>query len=394
MNAHDAPPRRTLRLVFSGLAAALALALLFLLRPAQKVDELRIGVLAPLSNTHLRLGLSLRALGELERRINAEGGLEAAGKRHKLRLVVRDSGNQMELLLSSVNQLLKHEGVSAIIGPFFSREAQPVAGLAEAARVPMLLPTASMPELTRGRSYVFRACITDTAQAQALAAFAVGELRQRRAAVLFDEADPYSSGQAELFRQAFARQGGEVVSREPYVPGRKDFSEQLGRIRASGAGVLLLPNFPDDLRLQMAQARKAGFKGVFLGGDGWDSDRSLRTLPEAQGAFFSADFAVETLPVRAREEISGYETVLGEALDKEAVLSLDCLGLLLAAAKAGGGSGPEALRKGLGLLHDYEGLTGRISFGLGGDAVRGVHILGIAEGRAHLRRAMPAQAEQ
>ena len=225
-----------------------------------------------------------------------------------------------------------------------------------------------------------------------MARFAREDLGLRRAALLYDEADAYPSGLARLFCEAFESQGGQVTAREAYASGAVDFAAQLARIRASGAQVLFLPNFPKDLVRQMTQARKAGFNGVFLGGDSWGTDSSLRGLAEAEGSFFSSDYAEESLAGQNRADAERYRQELGVPLDKNAALTLDALGVLLAAASAVGSVDPVSLRAGIASLREYEGFTGRLSFGHGGDAARSAHILVIEGGQTRCRKQLgPAQ---
>ena len=225
-----------------------------------------------------------------------------------------------------------------------------------------------------------------------MARFAREDLGLRRAAVLYDEADAYPSGLARLFCEAFERLGGQVTARESYATGAADFAAQIARIRASGAQVLFLPNFSKDVVRQMTQARTVGFSGVFLGGDSWGTDTALRGLAEAEGAFFSSDYAEESLSGQNRVEAERYHTELGVPLDKNAALTLDALGVLLAAASAVGSVDPVSLRAGIASLREYEGFTGRLSFGHGGDAARSAHILVIEGGQTRCRKQLgPAQ---
>jgi branched-chain amino acid transport system substrate-binding protein len=254
----------------------------------------------------------------------------------------------------------------------------------------MVSPSASNPLLTKGRNSVFRVCMVDTVQGRIMARFAQEDLGLRRAAVLFDEADAYSDGLAGLFSESFGLLGGQVTARETYVTGATDFTAQLARIRASGAQALFLPNFPADVVLQVAQARAAGFSGVFLGGDSWDSDKSIHALPQAEGAFFSTDFAWSSLAGQLLHEAERYRQELGAPLDKNAALTLDALGVILAGAKAAGSADPVSLREGIASLRGYEGFSGRLSFERGGDAVRGAHIMAIEGGQARCRKELGA----
>lgn len=372
-------------LLLAGLAALLLAGLLLLPGCERKPQEqeLRIGLLIPLTNTPDRF-IAHRAAEQYVSRINAAGGVDTPSGKARVRLFVEDTGNQIERVMNAANRLIQVDRVAAMVGPYYSREATPVGAVAEAAQVVMLTPTASSPEVTRGRGYVFRACLVDTDQAQAMASCAVKDMRLATAAVLYEAGDAYSRGLAGYFRDFFTSLGGRVVLFEGHPPDARDFTGAMGRVRASGASLLYLPNYSHYLKLQVVQARAAGFSGVFMGADSWDGDRSLHTIPEAEGAVFTADFFPGGLGEKARSELDSYAAVLGEPLDKDSVLTLDSLALILAAAGKAQSLAPRDLREGLLALRGFEGLTGRISFRANGDTDRSVHVLKVAGGRTEL----------
>lgn len=371
-----------------GVLRALCAALLLLLSacsgPQGPSEEYRLGLIEPLSSPD-RFSAYL-VLQERVNALNSEGGVEVGGRKVKVKLLVEDSGGTTEKAMSVMGKLVQQERVSGIIGPFYSRDAIPVAAALETLRVPMLTPSATNPEVTRGRKFAFRVCQLDSDQGRVLARYAYGELGLRKAAVLYDEADAYSSGLAGYFAGVFSAMPGASVQREAYASGTKDFLRQLARIRASGAQLLLLPNFPADLAPQIQQARAAGFAGIFLGGDSWDTDHGFHSLPEVQGAFYSTDFAPTAAdPVRLAEALAMAEKN-GTKLGKNAALTLDALDLFIAAARKVGSTDPVSLRSGLASMSGFEGLTGTISFSPGsGDPVRSTCLMEIQGARSTLR---------
>ena len=174
-----------------------------------------------------------------------------------------------------------------------------------------------------------------------------------------------------------------------YAPGTEDFKERLDRVLAFKAQALFLPNFQADLTRQLGQARAAGFRGMFLGGDSWDSGRSFHTLPEAQGACFSVEYAVGSLGEETRRAAEELTAKAGAELDKNTALTLDAMELLFAAARAVGGTDSVSLRSGLTSLQGFKGLTGSISFAQGGDPLRSVRIMTISGGKLVERKELP-----
>ena len=385
MPSGRAQPRGARCLALCGLAALCALtALAACSRGAAPDEEFRIGLLVPLSGAP-SLVEAQRAAEALVAQVNAEGGLAVGGRRLKVRLLVADTGGQVERVMIAASRLIRQERVSALVGPYYSREALPVADVAEQSQVPLVSPTASSPQVTQGRHYVFRVCLVDTVQGRVMARYAFEALGLRRAAVLYDEADAYSGGLARLFCDGFSLLGGQVPTRETYPTGASDFRAQLARIRASGAQALFLPNFTGDVPRQMAQARAAGFAGVFLGGDSWSESEAIFGLPQAEGAFFSSNFVSKAFAGQRAQDAELLKRQ-GIPLDSVTAQTLDALGVVLAAAQAAGSVDPVSLCAGIASLRGYEGFTGRLSFERGGDALRSAHVLVIEAGQARSRK--------
>jgi branched-chain amino acid transport system substrate-binding protein len=362
-------------------------------RSEQEPTEFRIGMIAPITHS-VRFTGHLLAQARVDE-LNAQGGVEIGGRKLKVRLFVEDADSRVELAMSAMSRLIQQERVSAIIGPYYSRDAIPVAAAVESLRVPMLSPSATNPAVTRGHSYAFRVCQVDSDQGAALARYAHDELGLRKAAVLYDEADAYSAGLAGYFREAFASYPGTALVSERYTSGTTDFSDQLARIRAAHAQVLLLPNFPPDLALQLPQARAAGFAGLFLGGDSWDTDAGFHSLPEAQGSVYSTDYSDVAADPRLLASAQALAAKSGSEVVKNTALTLDALELVIAAAQRVGSTDPVSLRSGLAELSGFEGLTGLISFTGRGDPERSVYVVGIDGGSLALRaRLAPAHKRQ
>lgn len=385
---------RLLYALFAALAAMLALAACSgePEKPSGS-SELRIGLIANLSGPS-RFDAHELALARVAQ-VNAAGGVEVGGRKIPVRLIVADNAGQVEQSMAAVTRLVQQERVSAVIGPYLSREALPVAASLEALRVPMITPTASNPAVTKGRKFIFRMCQLDSDQGVVLSRVVHATLGLRRAAVLYDESDAYSAGLAGFFRVAFSSLPGTAVAMIPYASGTQDFLPQLSRVVASGAQVLFLPNFPGDLAHQLPQARAAGFAGQFLGGDSWDSDRDFHALPEAQGAFYTTNFSPEGVDQTLLARAQALASKPGLSLVQNHALTLDALELLLVTASSTGSTDPVSLRSGLAAVRGFQGLTGELSFNEDGDPARTVFLVAIGGGerRLHVRIDPPAKGE-
>ncbi|HEX2860894.1 MAG TPA: ABC transporter substrate-binding protein, partial [Lacunisphaera sp.] len=166
------------------LAAALAATL-----PA--AEPIRLGEIAPLSGKEAAFGQQahrgiLLAIAE----INARGGV--LGRQ----LVVISEDNQSKPGDSATvgKKLISREKVVALLCTGTSSNALEVAPLAQASRVPLMATTATAPEVTEKRNYVFRACFIDPFQGAVLAKFTTGSLKAKRIAVLTSVSSSYSVG--------------------------------------------------------------------------------------------------------------------------------------------------------------------------------------------------------
>ena len=317
------------------------------------------------------------------REVNDAGGLNVGGYKHKVVLIIEDNEDRAEIGVSTALSLINQEGVTAIVGPNKSRNAIPVATICEKARIPMISPISTNPQTTAGKKYVFRATFADDFQGKILASFAYNDLGVRKAAVLYDIASAYNRELAEIFKHVFEKNGGRVVAFETYTSDQnQDFRPQLLRIRDSEPELLFLPNYDQEVPLQVRQARQLGITTTFLGSDSWPRiGAELLKNQEFEGSFFSDSWSKD----RAGSNAQGFIRCYREAYKKDpsslAALTYDAFGLLFHAIQSQGRADPESIRNGLANIKNYNGVTGNISYQGSGNPAKSAVILQIKEGR-------------
>jgi len=375
-----------LRHLFLGLLTTVATACTA--APAAAPAEIRIGLITTLSGDLAEsYGSSTVDAAKLAlQTVNDAGGLDIGGQKQKITLHIEDDQDRAELATRAAQKLINQDRVAALIGPSLSRNAIPVADVSEGARIPMISPNSTNPTTTAGKKYVFRVDFIDPFQGRVIARFARDELHAQSAAVLYDVASAYNKGIAEVFRQVFTEAGGQVVAFESYTSGEKNFAPQLARIKQSGASVLFLPNYDNDVPTQAQQARQTGITAILLGADAWGTLKAEH-LGELEGSFFSTDWAIEAPGERSQAFVKRFRDTYNRPPNNIAALAYDAVGLLLASMRSQGKSDPEAIRAGLSAITDYAGATGTIGYaGGGGDPVKSALILQIKGGRVVLDR--------
>ncbi|MEJ2071614.1 MAG: ABC transporter substrate-binding protein, partial [Syntrophobacterales bacterium] len=244
---------------------------------SKETNDIRIGVNAEITGSKPTVGDSCKNAAQLlVAQVNADGGLKVGDKKWPITLFIEDNEDKPESAAAVAKKLISQNNVLAILGPNASGNAIPTARICEDAKVIMISPWSTNPKTTENMKYVFRACFVDDFQGQVMAKFARDNLKANTAAVLYDVASEYNKGIAEIFKKEFEAMGGKVVAFESYTKDDKDFSSQLTKIKAANPDVLFLPNYYNEVPLQVQQARRLGLTCAIIGSDSWGSDELLK----------------------------------------------------------------------------------------------------------------------
>ncbi len=361
----------------------LALTLALLGCGAKSEQEVRLGVNAELTGSKPTVGDSCKkAMELLAEQVNQAGGVKVGDRTIPLKLFIEDNEDKAESAAAAAQKLISQNNVLAIIGPNASGNAIPAARICEDSGVIMISPWSTNPKTTEGKKYIFRACFIDDFQGRVMAKFAREHLKAATAAVLYDVASEYNKGIAEFFKQFFEADGGKVVAFTSYTTGDKDFSSQLTTIKAASPQVLFLPNYYNEVPLQVKQARHQGLTCAIIGSDSWGS-QELLTLGGAdlEGAFFSTHYAADIATPKAQRFIKAYEAKYGKKPDDVAALTYDAGMMLCNAITQAGSLDRQKVRDVLAQGKEFEGVTGKMTFQGSGDPVKSAVILEVKDGR-------------
>ena len=319
--------------------------------------------------------------------INAQGGVLG----RPLELISEDDRSITEEARTAAQKLLQRDEVVALLGEVASSRSLAAAPEAQRAAIPMISPASTNPKVTEVGPYVFRTCFIDPFQGAVMARFAREELGAKRVAILFDFKQDYSVGLAEFFRKKFLEDGGEIVADERYTSGDIEFRAQLTTIRAAKPDAVFVPGYYTELGLIAKQARELGLDMPFLGGDGWDSAKTLEIGgPAVEGYYFSNHYAADSDSPKVQDFVKRYRDKHGEVPDAMAALGYDAAGILAdSIRRAGDTSGPK-VRDAIAATQDYDGVTGRISIDDHRNARKDAVVLKIDGGKFKFFRSVPA----
>jgi branched-chain amino acid transport system substrate-binding protein len=274
-----------------------------------------------------------------------------------------------------VLKLIKQNGVKAVIGEVASSRSLAAAPVCQSSQVPMLSSASTNPKVTQVGDYIFRACFIDPFQGSTMAKFAFNTLKTRRYAILTDSKNDYSVGLTQFFR--------EIITEESYAEGDIEFKAQLTSIKGHNPDAIYVPGYYTECSLIARQARELGLNAPLLGGDGWDSPKTVEIGGKAvEGVYFTNHYSDEEQRPEVLKFINGYKAKNGGRVpDAMAVLGYDSMKLMADAITRAGSTDGAKIRDALATTKDFPGVSGKITIDKERNAQKAIVVLRIQDGR-------------
>lgn len=300
----------------------------------------------------------------------------------QVELVLVDTMSEKMEAANAVNKLIKTDHVRAIIGEATTNGTLAGAAIADWAKIPMVSPTTTNPLITKNRTYIFRVCFTDTFQGEVAAAYAYETLGARKAAVLIDIAQDYSVGLANVFERTFMNKGGKIVSHTYCQTSDQDFTMQLQAIMAAKPDVLYMPNYFREVARACRQAKKLGLNVSIISADGVQT-KGLIELggDDVEGLIFTGHFdkSLAVTPL-AKHFLNHFTAAIGKEAGPYEVLGADAYFVLIDAIERAKSFRGTKIRNALAHTNGFKGVSGVITIGSNGDAVKNIVFLQVKEG--------------
>jgi branched-chain amino acid transport system substrate-binding protein len=349
---------------------------------ARAAEPIKLGEIAPLTGKEAAFGQQahrgvLMAIDE----INARGGVLG----RPLLIVSEDNQSKPGDSATVAKKLVSREKVVALICTGTSSNALEVAPLAQASRVPLMATTATAPEVTEKRSYVFRSCFIDPFQGAVLAKFSTTSLKARRIAVLTSVSSSYSVGLSRVFRERLTALGGEIALEQKYAEGDKDFRAQLTAIKAANPDAIAVTGFYTEAALICKQARDLGLTMPIFGGDGWEAPELIQIGGKAvENTYYASHYSSASSAPEVREFVEKYRARFnGETPDSMAPLAYDAIRIIAEAITRAGTTDGPALRDALAATKNFPGVTGRTTIDPQRNASKSAVMLTVKDGTTH-----------
>ncbi len=218
-----------------GVASILLLLGLAAVPPSNAADEVRIGVLSPMTGPNAKFGAIQRnTLTMAAEDVNQAGGIKSMGGA-KIRLVFGDTRGEADIGVTETERLITKEKAHALIGAFQSGVGFPSSAVAERHQVPWLTFGTFDRITQRGFKYVFRAHANDSIKARTLIDGLAAIAKRAggvKSAVIFSENTDWGKSVGDKQKGFLEGQGVKVHFVEHYPYAAPDLTSMV--VKAKG----------------------------------------------------------------------------------------------------------------------------------------------------------------
>ena len=298
---------------------------------AEETATIKVGLIGPMTGDAASYGVSVAQGAELAvGEVNALGGVQ-------LELNVQDDEHDPEMSVNAYNTLWDW-GAQMIIGTVTTSPCIAVAAEAYNDRMFMLTPSASSTDVIADKDNVYQICFTDPAQGSASAQYIAEHGLATKVAVIYNNADAYSTGIYQTFEAEATNLGLEVVSVTTFTDDTTDFSVQLTEAREAGAELVFLPIYYTPASMILQQAANMEYKPIFFGVDGMDGILNIEGFDTslAEGVMLLTPFSADATDELTVNFVTNYEAAYGATPDQFAADAYDAVYTIYAAINAAG----------------------------------------------------------
>lgn len=345
--------------------------------PEMMAKEIPIGVVVPLTGSNAGpYGLSMRNGFELAREeINTQ--LSDA----TLTFITEDSQTTVEGAMGATQKLVD-QGVPAIIGFASSGQLEKAYPIAHESGVVVFSSLSAAAGLSSLGDFLFRTGLPTNVLMPAGVMETQQKLGYKKAALIYDAADSYSTSSYEHLKAALETNGVEIVGEETFKTGDTDFSAQLTNIMKLEIDALFISGLGTEISKIVVKGRDLGIP---------DTVRFIvpeLDINEIQEAGDAAEGVITFLGWNSKSDAPGnqafvqnYQAKYGEPPDAWAAQSYATLYILANAIASAQSTDATAIRDALALTMNFPTILGNFSFDPNGEAMWDPNVFIVKDGK-------------
>jgi branched-chain amino acid transport system substrate-binding protein len=290
---------------------------------------IKIGGIGPLTGGAATYGTSVANGAKIAvEEINAMGGLQ-------IELNFQDDEHDAEKSVNAYNNL-KDWGMQILMGTVTTTPGIAVTAESFADRIFTLTPSASSTSVIDGKDNVFQMCFTDPNQGIASSQYIAANNLGSKIAVIYNNADAYSTGIYEKFASEAVINELEIVSITTFTDDTaNDFSVQLTEAKNAGADLIFLPIYYQPASLILSQADAMDYAPKFFGVDGMDGILTMENFNTdfAEGVMLLTPFVADATDEMTVSFVTKYQADFNEIPNQFAADGYDCIYAIYEAVK-------------------------------------------------------------
>lgn len=347
---------------------------------AAEPKVIKIGVVGPLTGDFAYGGeYQLNGAQMKAEEINAGGG------DIRIEIISEDDAGKPDQSVAAAKKLMTRDKIHALLGAWQSTCTLAIVPITAREEVPQFTTSVAGPITKQGSKWIFRVNAPTSRLNHQTIEYAVQEMGLKKIAILTSNEEVGKSVAASS-EATIQRLGLKPAAKEEWNRGDKDFTGQLGRIKASGAEAVIFATGFTDQAIIARQIRQLGIKIQLLGGDTIGGNPKFLELAvsDVEGMVFTVTFVPVEEDPRLGPFISRFKKRFDRLPDSWAVQFYDSVGMIHTAVKQANVVNPKVigeyvrgLKKGAG----YNGVMGDHYFDENGDTLIKAFMVQILPGK-------------
>ena len=299
----------------------------------------------------------------------------------QITFITEDDQSTVEGAVKAFNKLIHQHGVSIIAGLAVSRLGAQACPIAQKNGVVCLSPVSSAAGLSAIGDFVFRISLATDVQTPIGVRITQEKLGYQKVALIYDDADVYSTSSNEELEKVLAASGVEILITETFQGGDTNFSAQLTRIMEANPDALFISALSREIAGILTQRRAVGMPDSvrFIVPD-LTGDEVETAGDAAEGAIAFIGWTIMADTPGNQAFVQNYRRKYGIEPEPWAAQSYVALNILAKAISEAQSTEATTVRDVMANIMDLDTILGQFSFNADGDAVYDPNILIVENG--------------
>lgn len=329
----------------------------------EKVDEIVIGNLLPLSGTAASLGkIGQQARDMAVEEINAAGGIKSMGGA-QIKMVYADSKGDSAEGVTQTEKLITQDEVDLITGCYQSGVCMASTEVAERYQIPYFVPVPSDDQITaRGMKYIFRLAEKTSWRNRDQVAF-IKDMAEKTGtdiktwAIVY-ESSSWGQGALTALQEYIPAAGYEIVLEEPFNTGTTDLTPVCLKVKEANPDVVLMVAYVSEAALMTNGFIEQGVKPkAYIATSGGFADPTYFDLVGDNCEYFFdiSTWEPDVNRPYSEETNAKFTEKYGYAMNAEAVKAYAAMYIIADALERAGTTDPDAICEAMAATNLTEG---------------------------------------